>query len=39
MLLQRLAYPNRWCELLTLFGRAEPQLSIIFNMIGGQHKK
>ena len=39
ILLRRLAYPNRWCELVSLFGRAEPELSIIFNMVGGQHKK
>ncbi|XP_074626234.1 uncharacterized protein LOC141884347 [Acropora palmata] len=33
ILLRRLAYPNRWCDLVDIFGRAEPELSIIFNMI------
>ncbi|KAK2564332.1 hypothetical protein P5673_012594 [Acropora cervicornis] len=31
ILLRRLAYPNRWCELVSLFGRAESELSIIDN--------
>ena len=33
ILLRRLAYPNRWCELAKLFGRAEPELSMIFNEV------
>ena len=33
ILLRRLAYPNRWCELTKLFGRAEPELSMIFNEV------
>ena len=33
ILLHRLAYPNRWCELAKLFGRAEPELSMIFNEV------
>ena len=33
ILLRRLAYPNRWCDLVGIFGRAEPELSIIFNMV------
>ncbi|KAK2566218.1 hypothetical protein P5673_009686, partial [Acropora cervicornis] len=31
ILLQRLTYPNRWCELTQMFGRPEPELSLIFN--------
>ena len=33
ILLRRFAYPNRWCELFSLFGRAEPELSQIFNTV------
>ncbi|XP_070536586.1 uncharacterized protein [Ptychodera flava] len=33
ILLRRLAYPNRWCDLVTFFQRDEPELSIIFNTI------
>ena len=33
ILLRRLAYPNRWCDLVGIFERAEPELSIIFNMV------
>ena len=34
ILLCRLAYPNRWCDLVDIFGRAEPGLDcIIFNMV------
>ena len=33
ILLRRLAYPNRWCELAKLFARAEPELSMIFNAV------
>ena len=33
ILLRRLAYPNRWCELSQMFGRAEPELSMICNKV------
>ncbi|XP_078378299.1 uncharacterized protein LOC144661419 isoform X1 [Oculina patagonica] len=33
ILLGRLAYPNRWCDLVTIFGRTESELSLIFNKI------
>lgn len=34
VMLRRLAYPNRWCDLVPLFARSESELSIIFNMVG-----
>ncbi|XP_078364346.1 uncharacterized protein LOC144648756 [Oculina patagonica] len=33
ILLRRLAYPNRWCDLVTIFGRTESELSLIFNKV------
>ena len=33
ILLRRFAYPNRWCELVPIFGRAEPELCQIFNTV------
>ncbi|KAM7436751.1 hypothetical protein ABFA07_013483 [Porites harrisoni] len=33
ILLRRLSYPNRWCDLVPIFGRTEPELSIAFDMI------
>ena len=33
ILLRRLSYPNRWCELVPLFGRAEEELSVIFSEV------
>ena len=33
ILLRRLAYPNRWCDLVPLFGRSESELSIIFKTV------
>ena len=33
VLLRRLAYPSRWCDLVSLFGRTEPELSMIFNTV------
>ena len=33
LLLRRLVYPNRWCDLVPLFGRSEPELSMIFNTV------
>ena len=33
IMLRRLAYPNRWCDLVYIFGRPEAELSIIFNMV------
>ena len=35
ILLRRLAYPNRLCELVPIFGYAEPELSQIFNTVSG----
>ena len=31
LLLRRLAYPNRYCDLLEVFGRSPSELSLIFN--------
>ena len=33
ILLRRLAYPNRWCDLVALFGRSETEMSLIFRQI------
>ena len=33
VLLRRLSYPNRLYDLIPLFGRSEPELSIIFNEV------
>ena len=33
IMLRRLTYPNRWCDLSPLFGRGESQLSLIFNTV------
>jgi hypothetical protein len=33
ILLRRLAYPNRWCDLVGIFGRSESQLSVIFKKV------
>ncbi|XP_068713526.1 uncharacterized protein [Montipora foliosa] len=33
ILLRRLSYPNRWCDLVRIFGRTEPELSMAFDMI------
>lgn len=33
IMLRRLTYPNRWCDLAPVFGRAEPELSIIFDKV------
>ena len=32
-LLRRLAYPNRWCDLESTFGRSQFELSLIFNKV------
>lgn len=32
VLLRRLSYPNRWCDLVPIFGRTEPELSMAFDM-------
>lgn len=37
VMLRRLAYPNRLCDLVDIFGRAEPELSIVFNMVTLRH--
>ena len=31
--LRRLSYPNRWTDLVPLFGRSEYELSLIFNHV------
>jgi hypothetical protein len=33
ILLRRFSYPSRWSDLVKLFGRAEPELSQIFNTV------
>ncbi|XP_074633309.1 uncharacterized protein LOC141892072 isoform X2 [Acropora palmata] len=33
ILLRRLAYPNRWCDLVPVFGRTVSELSLIFNKV------
>ena len=33
ILLRRLAYPNRLCDLVQLFGRSQSELSLIFNTV------
>ena len=33
IMLRRLTYPSRWCDLVPIFGRAEPELSMAFNMV------
>ncbi|KAK2552030.1 hypothetical protein P5673_027052 [Acropora cervicornis] len=33
ILLRRLVYPSRWCDLVPVFGRDEPQLSLIFSKV------
>lgn len=33
ILLRRLSYPNRWCELKSVFGRKEPEMSIIYTEV------
>ena len=33
ILLRRLSYPNRLYDLIPLFGRSEPELSMIFNEV------
>ena len=30
ILLRRLTYPNRWCDLQAMFGRSESELCLIF---------
>ncbi|KAK2566657.1 hypothetical protein P5673_009318 [Acropora cervicornis] len=37
ILLRRLAYPNRWCDLVPVFGRTISELSLIFNKISPPH--
>ena len=39
ILLRRLSYPNRWCDLIPLFGRSESELSIIFREVCQQVKR
>ena len=33
ILLRRFAYPNRWCDLVSLFGRSTSELSLIFHKV------
>ena len=33
ILLRRLVYPNRWCDLVDIFGRSESHLSLICNKV------
>ena len=33
ILLRRLSYPNRWCDLVPIFGRFESEPSMIFHMV------
>ena len=37
ILLPNLVFPNRWCDLVPIFGRAEPELSMAFNMVIMKH--
>ncbi|CAH3027188.1 unnamed protein product [Porites evermanni] len=37
ILLRRLSYPNRWCDLVPIFGRTEPELSMAFDMVIMKH--
>ena len=37
IMLRRLSFPNRWCDLVSLFGRAEPELSSIFNLVSHEY--
>lgn len=37
ILLWRLTYPNRWCDLVPIFGRTEPEFSMAFNMVIMKH--
>lgn len=33
MILRRLVYPNRWCEVADVFGRSISELSLIFSKV------
>jgi hypothetical protein len=33
IMLRRLTYPNRWSDLVPLFGRSDSELSLIFNTV------
>ena len=33
ILLRRFSYPNRWCDLVPVFGRSESELSLIFHKV------
>ena len=37
ILLRRLSYPNRCCDLVPIFGRTEPELSMAFDMVIRKH--
>ena len=33
ILLRRIAYPSRWCDLVPVFWRSKPESSLIFNTV------
>ena len=37
LLLRRMVYLNRLCDLVKLFGRSVPEMSIIINMVGKKY--
>ena len=37
ILLRCLSYPNRWYDLVPIFGRTEPELSMAFDMVIMKH--
>ena len=37
IMLRRLAYPNRWSDLVPIFGRAQPELTAIFHEVYSMH--
>jgi len=37
MLLRHLVFSHRWCDLVPIFGRAEAELSMAFNMVIMKH--
>jgi len=37
ILLRRMVYPNRWCDLMQVFGRSIPELSLIYSEVSTLH--
>ena len=37
ILLWCLSYPNRWCDVVPIFGRTEPELSMAFDIVIMKH--